>query len=106
MITKKNRPLSAKKQLEKIIGSKLTLGNVMSSIRLGEEMTLQQFADLLGVSKQYLCDVEKGRRAVRPGKAAEYAQRLGYSDNQFVRLSLQDMLDRAGLKLKVKIEDS
>ena len=60
----------------------------------------------MGISKQYLCDIEHGRRTVSPKKAASFAKKLGYSPQQFVRLCLQDLVNRDGLKLKIDVEDA
>jgi transcriptional regulator with XRE-family HTH domain len=57
--------------------------------REGEELTLEAFAKKLGVSRQNLCDIEKGRKGVSPERAARWAQLLGYPDAQWVRLALQ-----------------
>src|SRR5271170_6961395 len=89
------------KFLETLTGSKLTLANLLLSIREGEEMSQVEFAKLLGVSRQYLCDIEHGRRFVSPKAAAAYAKKLRYSQQQFVRLCLQDLVDRDGLDLKI-----
>ncbi len=59
---------------------------------------------MLGVSKQYLCDLERGRRFASPKAAAAYAIKLGYSEEQFVRLCLQDMVDRDGISLHVDVK--
>lgn len=59
MSTKKKS--DAIKFLEKLTGSKLTLGNLILSIRQGEELSQVEFSKLLGVYKQYLCDLEHGR---------------------------------------------
>lgn len=91
--------------LEKIAG-KLTLGSLLLSIRQGEEMTQIEFAKLLGVSKQYLCDLEHERRFASPKSAAAYAKILGYSSRQFVRLCLQDILNRDGLNLIIAVKDA
>jgi DNA-binding XRE family transcriptional regulator len=91
--------------LEKIVGE-LTLGSLLLSIRQGEEMSQVEFAKLLGVSKQYLCDIEHGRRFASPKAASEYAIKLGYSSHQFVRLCLQDMVDRDGLNLIIDVKDA
>ena len=92
--------------LEKISGKKLTLANTIWAIRECEEMTQTDFAKLLGVSRQYLCDIEKGRKAVSPKFAEEFAIRLGYSCEQFVRLALQDELRRDGLKYEIELTTS
>ena len=92
--------------LENLMGEKLTLGSFILSIRQGEEQSQVEFAKILGTSRQILCDIERGRRIISPKKAAEYAERLGYSKKQFVRLCLQDMIDRDHLGLIVEIENA
>ncbi|TAL64895.1 MAG: XRE family transcriptional regulator [Legionella sp.] len=90
--------------LEKLMEEKLTLGSFILAIRQGEELSQVEFAKILGVSRQVLCDIERGRRIISPKKAAEYAELLGYSKKQFVQLCLQDMVDRDHLGLVVEIE--
>ena len=93
------------KFLESITKESLSLANLLESIRLGEEETQANFAEKLGISRSHLCDIEKGRKSVSVARAAEFANILGYSQEQFVRLSLQDEVNKAGLELlKVKIE--
>jgi transcriptional regulator with XRE-family HTH domain len=90
--------------LHKLLGP-LTFGSHLRAIRLGEEISLHAFAEKLGVSRQYLCDVEQGRRTVGVARAAEWARLLGYSEPQFVRLALQAELDSAGLELDVTVNN-
>lgn len=104
MITKDTQ--ETLKYLEKLMGEKLTLGSFILAIRQGEELSQVEFAKILGVSRQILCDIEHGRRIISPKKAAEYADLLGYSKKQFVRLCLQDMIDRDHLGLVVEIENA
>jgi len=92
--------------LETLARGKLTLANLLLAIRQSEEMSQVEFAKLLGVSRQYLCDIEHGRRYVSPKAAAQYAKKLGYSQQQFVRLCLQDLVDRDGLNLKIDVQDA
>ena len=89
--------------LEKTAGRPLTLGGLLESIRLGEEMSQAAFAKRLGVSSSHLCDIEKGRKVVGPERAARFAAILGRSPEQFVRLSLQELVEGAGLKMKVTV---
>lgn len=104
MSTKKNVNRRLISKLESMAGEKLTFGGLLHSIRLGEELSQVEFAEMLGISKQYLCDIEKGRRSVSPKSAASYAEILGYSETQFIRLCLQDMLDREGFDLIITVE--
>lgn len=92
------------KFLEETAGRPLTLGGLLESIRLGEEMSQATFAKKLGVSPSHLCDIEKGRKVVSPERAARFAKVLGRSREQFVRLSLQELVDEAGLKMKVNVD--
>ncbi|MBI4816563.1 MAG: helix-turn-helix transcriptional regulator [Deltaproteobacteria bacterium] len=88
--------------IERLVG-RISLAALLESIRLGEEMTQREFAAKLGVSKSHLCDIEKGRKLVSPERAARFAKELGYSSDQFVRLALQDAIDRAGLRYTVQV---
>ncbi|MDF1760039.1 MAG: helix-turn-helix domain-containing protein [Coxiellaceae bacterium] len=89
--------------LEKISGKKLTLANLLWSIRVGDELSQAAFAKLLGVSRQFVCDVEHNRRWLSPAMAAKFAKLLKQSEKQFIRLALQDTLDRAGLPFQVDL---
>jgi transcriptional regulator with XRE-family HTH domain len=90
-------------QIEKITGSKLTLGKMIWAIRQSDDITQVNFAEKLGISKQHLCDIEHERKIVSPKLAAKYAKLLGYSEEQFIRLSLQDLVDRDGLNVLVEV---
>ena len=90
--------------LEKASGKPLTIGSFLLSIRKGEELTQVEMAKKLEVSKQFLCDIENGRKTISPRKASEYAKKLGYSEDQFVRLSLQELLNKDNLPFKVTLE--
>jgi plasmid maintenance system antidote protein VapI len=104
MTTKKKS--SALKYLEKISGGPLTLGSLIESIRLGDEIPQTIFAKKLGISSSHLCDIEKQRKVISPERAAKFAKILGYSQEQFVRLALQEILNQAGISMKVEIKAS
>lgn len=95
----------ARKVLEKYTSGPLTLGRFIASIRKGEGLNLKDFSKQLGISVSHLSDIENGRKLVSAELAAHYAKKLGYSEKQFIRLSLQDSLNRQGLeKYLVSIE--
>ena len=94
----------AAKYLESVAGGPLTMAKILSSIRTGEEMTQAEFAEILGISRSNLCDIEKSRRFISAEMAAKFAERLGDSKKQFIRIALQDQLNRVGLKYHVNIE--
>ena len=89
--------------LQAVAGRPLTLSALLESLRLGEGMSQAAFAKKLGISASHLCDIEKGRKVVGPERAARFARVLGRSQQQFVRLALQELIDEAGLKMKVDI---
>lgn len=91
------------KEIEKITGTKLTLGKLIWAIRQGDNISQVEFAEKLNISRQHLCDIEHERKTISPRLAAEYAEILGYSAEQFIRLSLQDLVDRDGLNVQVDI---
>lgn len=90
-------------EIEKITKTKLTFGKLIWAIRQAEKMSQVDFANHLHISRQHLCDIEHGRKAISPKLAAKYAEILGYSKEQFIRLSLQDLVDREGLCFQVEI---
>jgi transcriptional regulator with XRE-family HTH domain len=94
----------ASKYLETLMGGPLTLGAALSGLREADQRSLADFAKLLGVSRSHLCDIEQGRRAVSPERAARFAEALGQNQAQFVRLALQDQVRGAGLKLTVEVK--
>lgn len=89
--------------LKSISDEELTIGTFLHAIRLAEELNQTEFSKRLRLSNQHLCDIEKGRKIVSPARAAEFARRLGYSEKQFVRLALQEELERAGLEMTVEV---
>ena len=93
----------AVKFLEDITGGPLTLGNLLASIRLGDGKSQAEFSRQLGISKSHLCDIEKGRKRVSPERAVKFAHILGYSEKQFLRLALQDIVEDLELELTVQL---
>ena len=101
MSTKKS---STRKFLEKLTGGPVTLGKLIEAIRLGEEKSQAEFAKRLKISRSHLNDIEKGSKAVSPERAARFAHAMGHSEERFVELALQSLIDEAGLKLKVMVD--
>jgi len=89
--------------LEQAAGRQLTLGGLLESIRLSEEITQAAFARQLGISPSHLCDIEKGRKIISPERAIRFAEILQRSSEQFVRLALQELIDNAGIEMKVDV---
>lgn len=94
-MTRRNH--EALKKLEKVIGEPVTFGLYVKSIREGDDLTQNQFAEKLQISVQHLSNVENGRKHVSIERAEAWAKALGYPEAMFVQLSLQDQFQRAGL---------
>jgi DNA-binding transcriptional regulator YiaG len=90
--------------LNDLLGGPLTIGVALRALREAEEMSQIDFAKRLRISKTHLCDIEKGRKAVSPGRAARFAKVLKHSERLFVRLALQSQLEEAGLELVVRVD--
>ncbi len=95
--------IDAMELLESLYGP-VTLGGMLWSLRMCDEISQAEFARRLGVSRSHLCDVEKGRKVVSPERAAAWAKVLGFPETVFVKLALQEQLDRAGVKMNVQVE--
>lgn len=94
---------NARAYLEKGRG-RLTLGRTIRSIRLSEAESQTDFAVKLGVSTQYLCDLEHDRKKVSAKKAKFFADVLGYSAEQFIALAIQDLLEHDGIHMLVEVK--
>ena len=90
------------KDLEKDYGP-LTFADLLIMQREDVGLTQIEMADKLGISKQKLCDFEKGRRFPSIKMAARWAKKLKHSKAIWVQIVLQDQLRRNKLKLKVFI---
>jgi len=82
----------------------LTFGRMLRALRQCEAESLAIFAARLGVTKQHLSDIERGKRAVSVERAAAWARTLGYHAGQFVALALQAQVEAAGLRFRVAVE--
>lgn len=98
MTTKREKKSPARSFMEEVTGGPLTLSALLYAIRLGEEMSQTEFALRLGISKSHICDIEKGRKHVSPMRAMQFARILGHSEEQFVRLALQDIVNQLDKK--------
>src|SRR5262245_50772765 len=94
----------AMKFLEGLMGGPLTLGGTIQAVRTCDEVSQVELATRVRLSRQYRCDIEKGRRSVSRDLAVRLAQALGYPQALFVRLALQDQLNAAGVKMTVSVE--
>ncbi len=93
------------KKLEKDFGP-ITLADLLLISREDLELTQVAMAKKLDVSKQKLCDFEKGRRVPSAKLAASWAKILKQPKEVWVQVVLQDQLRRDNINLKVDIQAS
>ncbi len=90
------------KELERDFGP-LTFGRALWAHRKCEEMSQIDFAKMLGISSQSLCDIEKGRRIPSVRRASKIAKQLGEPEKTWIRLVFQDMLRHEQLAYTVSV---
>ncbi|NOT77510.1 MAG: helix-turn-helix transcriptional regulator [Bacteriovoracaceae bacterium] len=100
MITKKR--IIAKDAIRKISGA-ISFGVMLYSYRLSCELNQTEMANILGISKQDLCNIEKGRKLVSVERAIIFAKVLTMPTKTFAKYALQDQLFKAGLSGEVTI---
>ena len=74
-----------------------TLGKVMKAFRETQGISQCQLADRIGVSKQFLSDIENDRKNIGVPFIRKFAEELGFSPESFIRIYVQDFLKKAGL---------
>jgi len=103
MTTEKNKKInSGSSELERRFG-RLSFGEMVLSFREGEGLSQPQLAKRLGISKQRLCDFEKGRRLPSLRSAFEFGRKLGRHPETWVLVVIEEMLRREKLPIKVSL---
>ncbi|MGE3611761.1 MAG: helix-turn-helix transcriptional regulator [Bacteriovoracaceae bacterium] len=98
------RSIKAKRAIRKITGP-ISFGEMLYSFRISNEISQVDMAAILGVSKQELCNIEKGRKFVSVERAKSFAEVLKMPAKTFAKYALQDQLTSAGIKGEVEILD-
>jgi transcriptional regulator with XRE-family HTH domain len=104
MSPRKSKDSSGTDWLHRKLGGPMTLGLAIEALRGLYDESQVSFAKKLGISRAYLSDVEKGRRLVGPGKAAQFAKAIGHPPEYFVQLAVDDLLRSEGLRMRAHVE--
>ena len=96
--------LKAKKAIRAITGN-ISFGEMLFSYRKAQEISQVEMAKKLNISKQGLCNIEKGRKHVSVERAVSFAHSLGMPPRTFAKYALQDQLEKAGLEGGVLIDE-
>ncbi|MCJ8276625.1 MAG: helix-turn-helix transcriptional regulator [Bdellovibrionales bacterium] len=81
-----------------------TIARLLKHYRDSFELTQSDMGKKLGITKQHVCDLEKGRRLISVEMASKIAKKLKEPIDYWVSVSLQDQVNKAKLKLKVSVE--
>lgn len=90
------------RELERDFGP-MTFGRALEAYRKCEEISQKDFAAMLGISPQSLCDIEKSRTIPSIRRAAKIARQLGEPEKIWLRLVFQDMLRQERLDYTVSV---
>lgn len=99
----KNR-VPAKKSIRKLTGH-ISFAQMLLSLRHAQELTQVEMANKLSISKQDLCNIEKGRKLVSVERAVSFAKCLKMPEKTFAKYALQDQLHKAGIKGEIEINN-
>ena len=87
----------------KDIWDTMTFGGLIRALRLSDEITQVQLAKKIGVSKQFLSDVEHNRKDIGISFAKKISDALGYSLEPLLELLIQDQLRSQHLNYIVEL---
>ncbi len=83
---------------------KMTFGGLIHSLRMSDEISQVALAKKLGISKQFLSDVEHNRKDVGISFAKKIAEALDYSIEPLIELLIRDQLRRQHLNYIVDLK--
>ena len=96
---------SAKKILEKLVGPP-TVGKLIRAYRTLNDISLQELALSLGVTKGYISNVETGKKDISLEKALQICLDLGEVKEVYARVWFEEQARNAGLDFKKVIRAS
>lgn len=91
------------KQLEKILDEEFSFAMAVRAYRTREGLTQEELANKLGVKKSYISNIENQRDFITLEQAIRFAKAFKEPESLWMTYALQDMVDRTGRNLKVKL---
>ena len=82
----------------------MTFGGLVRSLRMSDEISQVELSKRLGVSKQFLSDVEHNRKDVGMGFAKKVAEAMDYSIEPLIELLIKDQLKRQHLNYIIDLK--
>ena len=90
----------------KDLWEEMSFGSLVRSLRLSDEVSQVDLAQKVGVSKQFLSDVENNRKEVGIPFAKKISDALGYSIEPLVELLIRDQLRKQDLDYIVELKQA
>jgi transcriptional regulator with XRE-family HTH domain len=84
------------KAIERQFKDDYNIGSFIRSLRICNEIKGVELAEKLGISRQELSQIEKGKIPVSPKRAKEIAEAMGLESDLFIKLAVKDSLKRQG----------
>lgn len=72
------------------------VNQVIRHRRIAMGLSQQQFADICGVQRSYVCDVERGARCISLNSLMRFAKGLGMKPSQLVHTAESSMVEQSG----------
>lgn len=98
-----NQAVDALKATE-ALWTQMTFGGLVRSLRMSDEISQVALAKRIGVSKQFLSDVERNRKEVGFSFAKKVSKALGYSVEPLIELLIRDQLKKHHLNYIVELK--
>ena len=86
------------------IWQEMTFGSLVRSLRLSDEVTQVELAKRVGVSKQFLSDVEHDRKDVGISFAKKVSDALSYAVEPLIELLIREQLKKQHLNYIVELK--
>ena len=86
-----------------LLGESLSFSTLLKAYRIREGITQLELAKELNVGVTYISDLENKRRKVSIEQAIRFAKILDQSEIYFAKVALQDMVESAGLEVRVEL---
>lgn len=103
MNTKSRKSYQRAERVFKDLRINPTFGQTIRSLRECDEITQVDLARSLGVSRQFLSDVEHDRKFVGVEFAKKLSEALGYPVETFLQPLINDQLKKAGINCSVEV---
>ena len=81
-----------------VIAARQQLGMRVRKLRRGQNLSLRKFADMIGISKDYLVDIEFGRKSPTLDTLVKISWGFG--------ITLSDLLEGVGANLDEPVDQS